>query len=56
MAIQVSLHFKEPFDKTFTFTDGLELGRSFIPDPSISKRQGIKVDLFFFPFLLSSSS
>ncbi|CAG8495376.1 18413_t:CDS:2 [Acaulospora morrowiae] len=42
MTIHVVIHFKEPVNKTFTFTepDSLELGRSsFVPDPSISKKQ-----------------
>ncbi|CAG8432769.1 502_t:CDS:2 [Diversispora eburnea] len=40
---KVLIQFKEPFDKTFTFIepDCLELGRSFIPDPSISKKQAL---------------
>jgi len=47
MPIHVVLHFLDPIDKTFGFTepDTLELGRSlgFIEDETLSRKQGIQV-------------
>jgi hypothetical protein len=64
MPIHVVLHFLDPIDKTFGFTepDTLELGRSsgFIENETLSRKQGIYHNyitnnaLIFITFFLNS--